>query len=74
MELRLAPETEAKLTRLAAQKGQDAAAYARELVERCIDHDAWFRSEVQKGFSSIDRGEFVEHDDVVERIERMFHS
>ena len=28
--------------------------------------------EVQKGLAQLDRGEFIEHDEVVARIERMF--
>jgi RHH-type rel operon transcriptional repressor/antitoxin RelB len=74
MEVRFTPELEAKLNRIAAESGRVPDEYVRELVEHYLDHDAWFRQEVQKGLDQLDRGEFVSHDEVVASIERMFRS
>jgi hypothetical protein len=38
-----------------------------ELVETYVDHDQWFRQEVEKGLAQLDRGEFIEHDEVMAR-------
>jgi predicted transcriptional regulator len=48
MELRLKPETEAKLSRLAAEQGRDSESLIAEAVERFIDLDEWFVQELQK--------------------------
>jgi predicted transcriptional regulator len=41
-------------------------------VDAYLDHDKWFRAEVQMGLAQLDNGESVSHDEVVARIERMF--
>ena len=45
-----------------------------ELVERYLDHDAWFRQRVRKGLDQLDRGEFLTHEEVGARIEQMFRA
>ena len=74
MEIHFAPELEAKLNDLASVSGRGPEQLVQELVKSYLDHDQWFRKEVQKGLEQLDRGEFVEHDDVVARIEGLFRS
>jgi predicted transcriptional regulator len=74
MEIHLTPELEDKLNRIAAQTGRGADEVVKDLVESYVDHDAWFKQAVGKGLASLDRGEFFEQDEVVDRIERMFRS
>lgn len=74
MEVPLKPELEAKLARIAAQNGRASEQVIEELVEKFVDHDQWFRQEVEKGLAELDRGEFIEHDEVVARIEKMFRT
>lgn len=64
MELRLKPEVQAKLSRLAAEQGRDSESLAVEAVERMVNYDEWFLQEVEKGLAAADCGEFVEHEDV----------
>ena len=35
------------------------------------DYDLWFKTAVEKGLARLDRGEFIEHDDVIKRIEQI---
>jgi predicted transcriptional regulator len=72
MEVRFSPEFEAKLKQVASESGRGAEQVVQEIVQTYIDHDEWFRTEVQKGLAQLDHGEFIEHDEVVARIERMF--
>jgi predicted transcriptional regulator len=72
MEVRFSPEFEAKLKQIASESGRGAEQVVQEIVQTYIDHDLWFKAEVQKGLAQLDRGEFIEHDEVVARIERMF--
>jgi predicted transcriptional regulator len=73
MEVRFSPEFEAELKRVASENGRAAEQLVQEIVQTYLSHDQWFKSEVQKGLAQLDRGEFVDHDEVVARIERMFH-
>jgi predicted transcriptional regulator len=41
-------------------------------VEHYVDHDAWFRQQVTKGLGQLDRGEFLRHEEVGNRIDQMF--
>jgi predicted transcriptional regulator len=72
MEVRLNPELQAKLTRLATQQGRDSESLVVEAVERMVSYDEWFLREVEKGIAAADRGEFVGHDDVKKQIDRRY--
>ena len=72
MEVRLKPDLEAKLTRLATQQGRDSEALVVEAVERMVNYDEWFLQEVEKGLAAADRGKFVEHEDVSKLIDRRY--
>lgn len=71
MEVPLNPDVEAKLARLAAEQGRNPEALAQEAIEHFVDYDAWFLREVEKGLEQIDRGEFLTHEEVGERLEKL---
>src|SRR5687768_2731264 len=64
MNLQVPPELEAKLTRLAAETGRTADQVALDLLATSMDHDEWFRAEVEKGRTAARAGRLLEHDDV----------
>ncbi len=70
MEVPLKADVQAKLARLAAERGRDAEALAREAIERFVDYDEWFVSEVEKGLAQIGRGEVLTHEEVGARLEK----
>ena len=70
MEIHLTPEKEALLRQVAARTGQDAAQVIQEAVDRLLDQDAWFIQEVEKGQSQAAKGDLIEHNEVVARIEK----
>jgi predicted transcriptional regulator len=70
MELHLKGELEARIVRIAAETGRDAEEVIAQLLESYLDHDDWFRREVQKGIDQAERGELLEHEEVVRRLER----
>jgi predicted transcriptional regulator len=72
MEVRLNPELQEKLTRLATEQGRDSEALIVEAVERMVNYDEWFLQEVEKGIAASDRGEFVDHEDVKKLIDRRY--
>jgi predicted transcriptional regulator len=57
---------------LAARDGRSAGDLVREAVKRYLEDDAKFILAVMKGLDSLNRGEFVSHEEVGERIDRLF--
>jgi predicted transcriptional regulator len=74
MEVHLTPEQEAELSELATRKGRDAETLAQEVLDFYLKHEACFVEAVKRGIASADRGDFVEHDEVLARIERLLGS
>ena len=74
MEVQFSPELQAKVDRVAAENQSGPDEYVKQLVESYLDHDVWFRQQVRKGLNQLDRGEFLTHEEMGERIEQMFRS
>jgi predicted transcriptional regulator len=74
MEVNFTPELEAKLDRFAEANRRAAGDYVRQLVETYVDHDVWFREKVTASLERLDRGEFLSHEEVGARLEKIFHS
>ncbi len=72
MEVRLTPDLEAKLSRLATERGQDTQTLVQEAIERLVDYDEWFLREVEKGLAAADRGELIDHEDIGKMIDRRY--
>jgi len=72
MEVHLNPDVQARLTRLAAERGSNAEKIAREAIERFVDYDEWFIREVEKGLAQIEHGETLSHAEVGARLETTF--
>jgi predicted transcriptional regulator len=72
MNLQVPPELEAKLTRLAAETGRTADQVAIDLLASSVNHDEWFRGEVEKGRASAREGRLLDHEDVVARMDQRY--
>jgi len=72
MEVHFAPELQAKLDSVAAEIPARADQYVQQLVEHYLDHDVWFRQKVKTSLDQLDRGEFLSHEEVGERLGKMF--
>ena len=66
----MTPEREARLNQLAARSGKNTAELVQEAVDRLLDYESWFVQEVEKGLAQAARGELIEHEEVVARIEK----
>jgi predicted transcriptional regulator len=69
MNLQVPPELEAKLARVAEETGRTLHEVALDLLAISMEHDEWFRAEVEKGRTAAREGRLLEHDDVAARIE-----
>jgi len=71
MEVHLPDTQEVRLNELAAQTGRGTDELVREAVERMLADSARFREQVQVGIDQFARGEFIEEEEMDERVERM---
>ena len=72
MEVHLTPEQEARLTQLATRIGKkDAQEVVQETITRLLENEARVIEAVKRGIASADRGDLLEHDEVVARVEGM---
>ena len=74
MEVRLSPDKEARLQEIATRLGKNAALIVEEAVDRMLEYDERFVAAVEEGRASARRGELLEHEDVVERIDKILRS
>ena len=74
MEVHFSPDIESRLQQVASAKGKDAEQLVMDTVARMLENQARFIAGVQRGIEQADRGESVEHKDVLNRIDRLFQS
>jgi predicted transcriptional regulator len=74
MEVHFSPDKEARLRDLATRIGKDAAQLVEEAVDRMLEYDARFIEAVKEGRAAARRGDLLEHDEVVERVEKLLRS
>ena len=72
MNLQVPPELQAKLTRLAEETGRTVDQVALDLLANSVDHDEWFRREVEKGRASAREGRLLDHDEVASRMDQRY--
>ena len=74
MDLQVPAELAAKLMRLAEQTGRTADQVALDLLSDSVEHNEWFRSEVEKGRVSARNETLLDHQAVVTRINTRYRS
>jgi predicted transcriptional regulator len=74
MEVHFSPHVESRLQQVASANGKDAEQLVKDTVARMLDNRTRFIAGVQEGIAQADRGEFVEHNEVLNGIDRLFHS
>ena len=71
MEVNFSPEVETQLQQAAIASGKDAEQLVKDAVARMLENQARFIAGVQKGIGQADRGELIEHKDVLDRINQL---
>jgi predicted transcriptional regulator len=74
MEVHFTPELEARLRRVTARTGRNTEQVVEEAVDRMLEYDEHFIAAVEKGRASARRGDLLEHDEVVDRVNQIFRS
>ena len=73
MEVHLKPEQASKPAQLASERGRDADSLAQEAISRYLEEEARFLQAVKLGESQLERGEYLTHEEVGSRIERLLN-
>ncbi len=71
MEVQFTPEQEAQLSKIANYNGTPAEQLVKQAALRLVEEDAEIRAGIERGIEQADRGELVDHDEVVARFERL---
>jgi predicted transcriptional regulator len=71
VEVPLSPDKQLRLEQLAVNTGRTPAQILEDALDRVLDEDNRFREAVRKGIASLDRGEFIEEDEMHARIRAM---
>ena len=74
MEVHVTLELQAKLAQLAAQQGRDTDDLVQDVLTRYLEEEARFIEAVRLGEDALERGEYFTHEEVGERLERLFQS
>lgn len=71
MEVPLQPEKEAQLAQIAAERGLRTDELAQEVLSLYLEDDKRFIEAVNVGLAAAERGEFVEHEEVGQRLKQI---
>jgi predicted transcriptional regulator len=69
MQVNIPPNLQAKLDRIAEKQGCAPESLVNEAIERLVEYDEWFIRQVEKGLAQVERGELMDHEEVVSRME-----
>ena len=74
MEVHFTVEIEAKLKQCASQQGCDPDELVQEVVARYFDEESRFVEAVKRGEQALQRGEYLTHEQVGHRLERLLRT
>ncbi len=72
MEIQLTEQEQAKLRDLAQRTGRSTQDVLREAIDSFLQQEIEFVEAVEKGLASLDRGEYIAHEEVISRIDNLF--
>jgi predicted transcriptional regulator len=70
MEIHFNPDLQAKLTQRATQQGRNLDETVQDVVARYFEEEDRFIEAVKRGEAALERGEFLTHEQVGDRLRR----
>jgi predicted transcriptional regulator len=70
MEVHFSPDIETRLQQVASANGKDAEQLVKDTVARMLEDQDRFVEAVKRGEAALDRGEYLTHEQVGERLRR----
>ena len=74
MEVHVTAEMQARIAHLAAQQGRNSDELVQDALTRYLEEEARFVEAVTLGEDALERGEYLTHEEMGERLERLFES
>ena len=74
MEVNLSPEQFSKLAELAHERGREPQILAEEAISRYLEEEDRFVEAVTLGESQLERGEYLTHEEMGDRVQRILKS
>jgi predicted transcriptional regulator len=74
MEVHLTADQQARLSQLATDRGRDPDALAQEAIDSYLEAEFRFIEAVKLGEAELERGEYLTHEEVGARIDKLFRS
>ena len=74
MEVPLLPEKEEQLAEIAAKRGLNPDQLAQQVLNQYLEDDDRFVEMVNLGIALADRGELIEHEEVIARLKQILRS
>ena len=74
MEVPLTADQLSHLAEVAKAKGRTIDALAQEVLSRYLEEEARFERAVELGEAQLERGEYLTHDQVSQRVKQLFQS
>jgi predicted transcriptional regulator len=68
MEVHFDPDVQAKITQRAIQQGRNPDEVVQDVVARYLEEEDRFVEAVKRGEAALERGEFLTHEQVGERL------
>ena len=72
--MHVTPEMQEKLAHLAALQGRNTDELVQDVLTRYLEEEARFIEAIRLGEDALERGEYLTHEEVGERLERLFQS
>ncbi|MFN7925438.1 MAG: hypothetical protein U0Q16_35390 [Bryobacteraceae bacterium] len=70
MKVQFPPDVHVRLAQRAAQQGMNTSEVVQDVVARYLDEEDRFAEAVQRGEAALERGEFLTHEQVGDRLRR----
>jgi predicted transcriptional regulator len=71
MEIELHPRQVDELAEIASQTGEGTDELVRQAVDELLAEKQWRRRQARVGLDEIERGEFIEEEEMAARVERL---
>jgi predicted transcriptional regulator len=71
MEIQLTEQEQAQLRDVAQRTGRNTEDVVHEAINSFLQHEREFVEAVEKGLASLDRGEYITHEEVTSRIDKL---
>lgn len=61
-----------RVEKIAESRGMTPQALVGEALRHLVEHDAWFRAQVQLGIESAESSDLIDHEDLAEELRRRY--